>query len=678
MLVPMAKVEIIGPKSLFFSVVERIHAEGKLHVEDLSRRIHDVEIPVDRMETGGEEAELAGEYDERLLRIRGILSTLHAPDGMSAHVKSDSEYRKLWAVPPDELAHVIDVMLVEVEHRVAELAAKKSAAESESVVLARYEPILGKIQPLASQLVSTGGFDSVALLIDKRYRAGLEQLKVELERITQSQCEIVTADADENTTAAIVVFARRHADAVHKFLAVENVNQVRLPQDFQDVPLDEAFGMIKERRLSLPAEIAEIDEEIAGLSGAWYLKLSAARDVLLDRIEEINVIPNFGQTDFAFVIDGWIPASEFEEFDREMRDAFGAEIIVTKTAVSEGEFEDAPVALSNPKWAKPFESLLGFMGMPQYGTLDPTWMLAIFYPLFFGMIVGDMGYGLIMLGTVIWMRMRFKDSDGIKIATAVLGPAATSAVLFGFIYGEFFGNLFGPKFMDLIKPLYWASGKLVMTGSLHDSPAGGGTMILPFERTSEEMMMTLLFVSLGVGLFQVLLGLGIGVYNGIRTGHRKHVYEKGGIFAFVIGFLVLITGVVASSTLLDPNAKLWVQAVGGVVLVAGVFFAVKGGSILGVVESIGSLANIASYLRIMAVGLAGAIFAEAVNGIAADAGSPVLGVLIAAPLQALNFVIAAAFSPNIHAVRLNFLEFFGKFYEPSERQYKPFQKTGGE
>jgi V/A-type H+-transporting ATPase subunit I len=84
-----------------------------------------------------------------------------------------------------------------------------------------------------------------------------------------------------------------------------------------------------------------------------------------------------------------------------------------------------------------------------------------------------------------------------------------------------------------------------------------------------------------------------------------------------------------------------------------------------------------SYARIMAVGLAGAIFADAANGMGEALGSPILGILIATPLQALNIVIAA-FSPNIHAIRLNFLEFFGKFYESGSKPYAPFHKTGGE
>ena len=106
--------------------------------------------------------------------------------------------------------------------------------------------------------------------------------------------------------------------------------------------------------------------------------------------------------------------------------------------------------MKNAGWVQPFETLGSMMGKPRYGTYDPTWMLAIFYPLFFGMIVGDIGYGLVMLGTVMWLRMKFKDNDGVQLATSILGPAATSVIIFGFIYGEFFGNLLGPKFANVI------------------------------------------------------------------------------------------------------------------------------------------------------------------------------------------------------------------------------------
>ncbi len=586
------------------------------------------------------------------------------------------EYERLWKLTPAELAAEIASITADVEVRTADLAALHTATESEVSLLARYEPILAKIQPLAKQLVVTGAFDSVALLVERRYKAGLEQLQIELNKVTKSQCEILSTDIDEQTTAAIVVYARQYAEPVHKFLAMENVNQIRLPADFQDMPLDVAYETIRVRRNELPGELDNIRTELDEMSQKWFLKLTAARDVLMDRIEEIASIPQFGRTDYAFMIDGWIPLADMDTLSKMLKDKFGDDIVVSQLEIDEKDFENAPVALQNSGWARPYEELMGVMGKPKYGTYDPTWMLAIFYPLFFGMIVGDIGYGLIMLGTVIWLRTKFKDNSGVQLATAILGPAATSVIIFGFIYGEFFGNLLGPAFANVIQPIWnSASG----WGYGYPVPAGAH-IVLPFERTQQEMLITFLVIAIAIGAFQVMLGLALGVYNGIKTKHWSHVYEKGGILAFVVGFAALVLMIVFGAVLtanIGTTAAYVVQALAALILFLGLAFAIKGGGISGAIESVGALTNIASYLRIMAVGLAGAIFAEAVNEIAASMGNPILGIAIAIPLQMLNFVICA-FTPNIHAVRLNFLEFFGKFYESGSKEYKPFQKTGGE
>jgi len=670
-LVPMAKVEIIGPKSLFLDVVSALHEEGSIHFEDLSKRIQSGEIALDRMEIQGDEVKVYDQLDELLLRVRAVLKTLSElsapPEDVDAKART-VEYERLWHLSPEDLAKEISTTIGEVQDKTADLASLHTATESELALLTRYEPILSKIQPLTKQLVVTGQFDSVALLVERRYKEGLEQLQTELNKITNSQCEILSTDVDENTTAAIVVYARQYAEPVHKFLAMENVNQIRLPQELQDMPLDIAYETIRQRRQELPGDLDEIRAELTEMSNKWFTKLATARDVLVDRIDEIVAIPQFGRTEYAFVIEGWVPVKDVAELQSDLRRRFGGEIVASQLEITEKDFERAPVQMKNAAWAAPFEGLLGFMGTPQYGTYDPTWLLAIFYPLFFGMIVGDIGYGAIMLGTVIWLRQSFKENAGVQMATAILGPAATSCIFFGFVYGEFFGNLLGSYF-HVIQPLYvnngqWAIGPV----------PPGATQILPFERTAMAMLPAFLIIAVGVGLIQVLLGLALGVYNGIKTRHWSHVYEKGGMLAFVLGFVALILGVVFATAL--KNSALWVQAVGGLAVFLGLVFAVRGGGILGAIESISALANIASYLRIMAVGLAGAIFANAVNGIAAKMGSPILGIIIAIPLQALNFVIAA-FSPNIHAVRLNFLEFFGKFYETGSNKYKPFKKTTG-
>ena len=676
MLVPMAKVEIIGPKSLFLDVVSLLHEQGKVHIEDLSKKIRSGEIALDSMEIQGSEVQTYDRLDELLMRVRSILKTLSEPEGGIDPKVRSVEYARLWGLTPDELGEEIGAVVAEVEDKTSELAALHASAESEIALLARYEPILSKIQPLAKQIVVTGAFDSVALLIERRYKTGLEHLQTELDKITNSQCEIISTDIDENTTAAIVLFSRQYSEPVHKFLTMENVNQIRLPQDFQDMPMDVAYETIKQRRAQLPAELGKVRTELEMMSHKWHAKLATTRDVLVDRIDEIVSIPMFGRTEYAFMIDGWIPTADLGELRSAVQSSFGDDIVIAQTEITEKDFENAPVSLKNVRWVQPFEELMGMMGKPRYGTYDPTWMLALFYPLFFGMIVGDIGYGLIMLGTVMWLRMKYFDNRNVQMATSVLGPASTSVIIFGVIYGELFGNLLGPQFANVIQPIWSGAGGY---GVGFPIPAGA-TVLLPFERTQPQMLMSFLIIAIVIGFVQVVLGLALGIYNGVKTKHWSHVYEKSGIIAFILGFTALILMFVFGSLLtrnVGTTGAYVLQASAALVLFLGLSFAVKGGGIVGGIESILSISHIASYLRIMAVGLAGAIFAEAVNKIAASMGNPVLGLVIAIPLQALNFIICA-FSPTIHAVRLNFLEFFGGFYETGSKEYEPFHKTGGE
>jgi len=237
----------------------------------------------------------------------------------------------------------------------------------------------------------------------------------------------------------------------------------------------------------------------------------------------------------------------------------------------------------------------------------------------------------------------------------VLGPAATMVVGFGFLYGEFFGNLLGPEFWNVIRPLQL------------------GAVRLPFNRV--EFVQTFMYVALAVGVLQILLGLVFGVVNAVRTKSKHHLYEKGGILVFLLGIGVAVGVTVATEFF--GSWTVWGQALFALIAFGGFMFAVRGGGVMGVIETVESITGMASYLRIMAVGLAGAIFADAVNKIAAELGNVVLAIIVGVLLHSLNFVIAA-FSPTIHAVRLNFLEFFGKFYETGSKEYSPFHKTGGE
>ncbi|MFU8891790.1 MAG: V-type ATP synthase subunit I [Anaerosomatales bacterium] len=666
----MAKIEIIGPKNDFFEVVSLLHEQGKLHIEDLSRKISSGEVPLQRMEVYETQQQDQEQMEELLIRVRAIVKALHRDDLHLDPAARRTQYSELFAKDAGELATEVTAVIEEVEDRTAELATSRTSLESELSLLARYEPILQKIQPLAKQIVTTGAYESVALLVERRYKSALELLKEELDKITHKQCEIVSTDVDENTTAVIVVFSKTYSEPVHKFLAMENVNQIRLPSSFEDMPFDAAYESLKERQGHLPAELEKVSIELEEMSKAWYLRLMTIRDVLIDKIEEISAIPKFGRTDYAFVINGWIPVKDVEELRQGISSKWGDDIIVTQTEVTEAEYGDTPVATKNPKAIAPFEKIIGVRGVPRYGTVDPTWLLFIFFPLFYGMIVGDAGYGTIMLAVIVWLRLKFKQNEVIQMATSIIGPAATMVIAFGVAYGELFGDL--PSRAGWVYPV---------TGSAYAWLADGTYAwfgILPiFHRVAE--ILPFMLIAIAAGVVHVLLGLVLGVINAVRTGQKKHLKERGGILMMLLAILILVG--VGQLAVLSGTGEIAFQLAVAAIAIAGFVYAIKGGGVMGVVETLESFTHMASYIRIMAVGLAGALFADAINQIVVILSPPgsisIVGILLGVILHSLH-VVMASFSPMIHALRLNLLEFFSKFYETGNQPYSPFTKTGGE
>ena len=652
MLVPMARMELIGPKNIFFDVLSLLHEAGTLHIEDLSKKIGSGELPLDQMEVVENQLAEQERMEELLIRLRSIIKALHLPSEAIDEVARQKHYLELWQLDSKELAAEVTKVIDQVEDRTSSLAQAQFSMEAEMGLLARYEPILMKIQPLAKQIVTTGAYDSVALLVERRYKGALEGLKKELDNITSNQCEIVSTDVDEDTTAVIMVFSKKYSEAVHKFLAVENVNQVRLPSEFQDMPFDVAYDQLKQRREDLPAQLEKVKDELASMSNTWYMKLTTIRDVLVDKIDETSAIPKFGQTEYAFVITGWLPVDGVKDFRKMISDKFGPDVIVNQLEIDQHDFEETPVALKNPEWVQPASWAMSYLmgGKPMYGTIDPSMIWAISYPLIFGMIVGDIGYGAVMLAIILWMRFKFKDKPAVQLATGLLGPAATAAILFGVFYGEFFGAI------------PWQAGWIKEINLFG--------FILPYNR--EHTVEPLMMMALGLGVIQILFGLILGVINSVRMKHKKHVMIKSGLASFVIGAIIIIISMV----LLGPNMKPAGQALGALAMGGGFILVMWFGGMMGFVETIELMSHTASYLRIMAIGLSDAIFASAINEMSSGF-PPIVGIVVAMLFHAIHLVLAV-FTPSVHALRLNFLEFGGKYYEASKSEYEPFHKTGGE
>ena len=332
--------------------------------------------------------------------------------------------------------------------------------------------------------------------------------------------------------------------------------------------------------------------------------------------------------------------------------------------------------LDNPGWMRPFQGLLALFAPPRYGNFDPTWTLATFFPLFFGIVVGDIAYGLIFLAFGLWLRRRGKNGKNLDLGPlgiviparnlpgigTVINWAAAWTIVWGAVYGEFWGNFLEHWPHD--RPIFYPGDKGIFE-------------ILLFR---VEQFTPLLIITLGFGVLQVLLGWAIRAYYGWKHQDAKHLWEGIGMFSGLVGVVVFATAYLNGA--LGPA----VLTVSGLLLAVFLLGVVLSGIPLMLVELISNSGNILSYLRLFAVGLSAALVANlgtdagfAMNeAIAVPVLGEILGIVVAVVINLLA-VILTLVGHTLQPLRLQYVEFFTKFgfYEESGRAYQPFRLHGG-
>jgi len=342
------------------------------------------------------------------------------------------------------------------------------------------------------------------------------------------------------------------------------------------------------------------------------------------------------RTGMCFVIQGWALTDETAPLTERLNEVFGGRVAVEQRAILEQDLEKVPVALRNPPYLRPFELFTRLLPLPRYSSWDPTPFIGIFFPLFFGMMLGDAGYGLVLLAAallLLWRRPRGAGAD----AARILLISSSYAILFGILFAEFFGE---------------AGGRLLQL-----------TQILP-ERS--RAVMPMLIFSLALGASHVLLGLLLGVITAVKRRERGEAVGR----IITIALIVCLASLAVS--LLFPSPWLLTRPI---LLLTGLLlpFLVLSGGLLAPLEMIKTVGNIISYARIMAIGLSSVLLANAANHLAGLSGDLILGALAAVALHAVAIVLGL-FAPAIHALRLHFVEFFSKFIEPGGRRFEPLHK----
>ena len=398
---------------------------------------------------------------------------------------------------------------------------------------------------------------------------------------------------------------------------------------------------LTENLVALEKERQEIEQRIAGLGGKRETLLEASdRAAIVLRREEAK--SRLVGTDKVFLLEGWLPADRCAEIEKTLKPFTCA---IETREPTEDEYPQVPVQLKNNKLTRPLNMVTEMYSLPAYGTLDPNPLMAPFFILFYGIMMADMGYGLLMMIASVIISKKYRPKGTSGELFSLLGLCGISTFIMGALTGGFFGD-FLTQLVAIVSP-----GTVFALPKLFD-PLDDLTMIL--------------IGSMALGMVQIVTGMAISL---IEKCKRKKFLDA---FFEEITWWIVFIGI----ALLALGKGVAVLYVGCALVLLGPIVQGKGwGRLTGVFGSLynhvtGYFGDILSYTRLMALMLAGSVIAQVFNMLAAMPGNVIAFIIISMLGNAMNFGLNLL-GCYVHDLRLQCLEFFNKFYVDGGKPFRP-------
>ncbi len=468
-----------------------------------------------------------------------------------------------------------------------------------------------------------------------------------------SSLAIETVSVSRMQTCAVIVAHNSVAPQAEE--ALRELGFTRPDKIYGGLP-SKAIEESEAEIVKLQTEISSLEDELKGYSDR-YDNIRFFYDYSLSQIEKYYAVSKSAQTEKTFIIRGYLPEVKSEEVKFDMENKFSCQIEFTEP---DYENEDVPVLIENGAFAGGVESITNMYSAPSNKDIDPNPVMAVFYYIFFGFMLSDAGYGLLMLLFSVIAKKKFKVTGTKKKFVDMVFFCGISTVFWGAMFGGWFGDLIPTVCTEF---LGYSEGPVL---SLWMDPVSNS--------------MTLLLFCLGFGIVQLFTGLFIHGFTLIKNKqYLGAVFDTVPVMIFVTGFAILGASLITeipdsimpwSTVLLSVGAVL-------IILTAGrssknIIGKLGGGLYALYNTTTGYLGDILSYSRLLALGLVTGVIANAVNLLASMPGNIILFVIIFIVGHTINFSINVI-GTYVHTNRLQYVEFFSKFYEGSGRCFTPFK-----
>jgi V/A-type H+/Na+-transporting ATPase subunit I len=633
--VPMDRVRIFALREDLQGILSSLHEAGVMQMEQVERGT---------TEGFGEPTppELQRRVADEAFRFEGLVTAL-PPVPVVGQVHFDGI---------DDVLRKADALSID-----AEVRALKTDLEGIDVKLARNAEYIRYLKRVAgfsrdlsvltsSSLIS--GFYAVPKDNFEDFRAGI---------IALSKGGVVESyNVSDGDVMALVAVEKALEEQVKPVFEKFKALKVELPYDLGSP--ENAIRKLTEENAGLAKAKAKTEAGLRKISDEHYGYVMAVREALSIEAQRHEAIGKLAQSDRAIILEGWVPHPKLGVLETDLRDAAGGRVVVVKI---HGNEEEAPTLMQNSGRIKQFEFLVRFFSLPRSGEIDPTLTFAIVFPIFFGLMVGDVGYGVVilLLGFYFMNIGRGKVSARAppkairsfgrgmmsKRTLGTIGKimmiGGVSAMVFGVIFNEWFGAAL---------PWYVAGLNVVAQ--------------LPL----------LMVITIFIGLGHITLGYIFGIYLGIKSGHRKHAIGKIGWLGFMWSGTVGLVDFFDRGLFPSPILAAY-GAIGALVASAAVVAVSEGPRFAMEIPTL--MSHVMSYARILGVLLASVLLASIVDtSLGSSVGrapitATILVVVIAFMVHSLNIVLGI-FEPSIQGVRLHYVEFYTKFFEGNGKAFAPF------
>ena len=478
--------------------------------------------------------------------------------------------------------------------------------------------------------------------------------------------DVEIISCDENQTCVFILAMKQDADQVSD--ALRRIG-FEYPSYISPVAPKTREKQINKHLSNRDGRILEAEKNIKACE-KYYPDLEFLEDYFVMKTERYQAFDEITTSRNTFILSGYITERDAQELKTYLEEHFDAQV-----ELEDSDTPDTPVVLKNNKFAEPTESVLASYSYPDRREADPTSVMAIFYYIFFGMMFSDAGYGMVMALACGILLMKFKNMEtGLRRSMKMFFWCGVSTTIWGLLFGSFFGD----------------AVSVISNTFFHTPPPAIPGLVVPiwFNPVTDPMQM--LMFSFLLGIIHLFAGLAIMAYNDIK--HKEYL----AVLYDVVSWYLLVGGAILALLSLDMMGNIAGFTLPPIFLTIGGIMAAIGAVLIllfsgreskhpvkrflkgvyGLYGATGYLSDILSYSRLLALGLATGVIAQVFNQIGSMMGSGVIGII----LFTLIFVIGHglniginALGAYVHTNRLQFVEFFGKFYTGGGREFKPFK-----